>query len=155
MAGKERARETRHDKTHFIVYGSRVYEFSIAAKIYAMTQTLFPHDPRIFQHFLSLAPRLTSIRLSIAGEQQIWIEEKRRTKKKQEGLRIFFGPTLKPKFWLERVLVCLGCECVLAKHQFFIIISRFSRISRNIGFFLASRDFLQPSKTFYVWTLNR
>lgn len=74
--------------------------------------------------------------------------------KKQEGLRIFFGPTLKPKFWLARVLVCLDCECVLAKHQFFIIISRFSRISRNIGFFLGSRDFLQPSKTFYVWTLN-
>lgn len=51
MAGKERARETRHDKTHFIVYGSRVYEFSIAEKIYAMTQTLFPHDPRIFSAF--------------------------------------------------------------------------------------------------------
>lgn len=108
-----------------------------------------------FFNIFYLAPRLTSIRLSILGAQQIWIEEKRRTRKKSRKDCGFFRTHVKAKkFWLARVLVCPDCECVLAKHQFFIIISRFSRISRNIGFFLGSRDFLQPSKTFYVWTLN-
>lgn len=59
MARKERVRKqerlrARHDMIKRILLFMEVeFTSSASEKIYAMTQTLFLHDPRIFYHFLS------------------------------------------------------------------------------------------------------